>query len=222
MHNSSLRRRLFLSGCSAALAAPWLAACGKKMLRARAVVAPGATVLALGDSITFGQGAAPQSSYPAVLARLSGWNVVNAGVSGDVSAQALQRTPALLQEHRPALVLLGIGGNDFLRRLPEADTRANIRSICQQALAAGAQVLLIAIPRPALTAASTGSLTDHTLYAELAEELQVPLQRQGWAEVLSDERLRSDRIHANAQGYEQFARSLVGTAHAVGLLEGVR
>jgi acyl-CoA thioesterase-1 len=197
-------------------AAVGLAACGKKPPRGRAVPR-GATVLALGDSLTFGTGAAPEASYPAVLAQLSGWNVVNAGVPGDTSAQALQRLPALLQEHTPALVLVSIGGNDFLRRLPETNTRANVRSICQQAVAANAQVLLIAIPRPTLLAAAASALTDHVLYAELAEELKLPLQRQGWSEVLGDERMRSDAIHANAQGYERLAQSVWGTAKAVGL-----
>jgi acyl-CoA thioesterase-1 len=64
-----------------------------------------------------------------------------------------------------------------------------------------------------------GSLSDHVLYGELAEELKLPLHRQGWSEVLGDEKLRSDQIHANAKGYEQFARSVVGTAGAVGLLD---
>ncbi|HSV54983.1 MAG TPA: GDSL-type esterase/lipase family protein [Burkholderiaceae bacterium] len=198
-------------------AAVGLAACGKKQSRARDVPR-GATVLALGDSITFGTGAGPETSYPAVLARLSGWNVVNAGVPGDTSAQALQRLPALLQEHTPALVLVSIGGNDFLRRLPEADTRSNVRSICRQAVAANAQVLLIAVPRATLLAAAAGSLTDHVLFAELADELKLPLQRQGWAQVLSDARLRSDTVHANAHGYERFAHSVFDTAKAVGLL----
>jgi acyl-CoA thioesterase I len=215
-----IKRRLLLTGCSAALVSLYLGACGKKLPRARAVPR-GATVLALGDSITFGTGAAPDSSYPTVLQRLSGWTVVNAGVPGDVSAQALLRLPALLEEYKPSLVLVSIGGNDMLRRLADSDTRANIRSICQQALASGAQVLLIAIPRPTLSAAVTGSLTDHTMYAELADALQVPLQRQGWSEVLSDERLRSDSLHANAQGYAQFAYSVMATARAVGLLDGV-
>jgi lysophospholipase L1-like esterase len=177
-----------------------------------------AVVLALGDSLTHGTGAPPEAAYPAVLAGLTGWRVVNAGVPGDTSAQALARLPALLQEHAPALVLVSIGGNDFLRRLPEADTRANVKRICEAVLAAGAQVLLIAIPRPTLAAAFTGSLTDHVLYGEIAEALQVPLQRQGWAEVLADERLKSDSIHANAQGYALFARSVAATAVAVGWL----
>lgn len=207
-------RRTWLRALAAAAV---LTACGRKPPPARAVPA-GAVVLALGDSITFGTGANPEAAYPAVLAQLTGWQVVNAGVPGDTSAQALARTPGLLSQHAPQLVLLGIGGNDLLRRLPEADIRLNIRQIVAQSQAAGAQVMLIAVPRPSLAAATLGSLTDHPLYAELADELRLPLQRQGWSEVLSDERLRSDAIHANAQGYEQFARSLVATARATGLL----
>lgn len=178
-----------------------------------------AVVLALGDSLTHGTGAPPEAAYPAVLAGLSGWRVVNAGVPGDTSAQALARLPALLQEHAPALVLVSIGGNDFLRRLPEADTRANVKRICEAVLAAGAQVMLIAIPRPSVAAAFTGSLADHVLYGEIAEAMQLPLQRQGWAEVLSDDSLRSDQIHANAPGYARFAQSVAATAVAAGLLQ---
>jgi acyl-CoA thioesterase-1 len=180
-------------------------------------VPAGATVLALGDSITFGTGAAPESSYPAVLARLSGWNVVNAGVPGDTSAGALARLPALLKEHSPRLVLVGIGGNDMLRRMPVADTRANIRAICQQAVAAGAQVLLVGIPRPTLMAAAVGSLSDHEMYEEIAGELKLPLHSSGWSTVLADQSLRSDQIHANARGYEAFAAGLLQRLRELGL-----
>jgi acyl-CoA hydrolase len=223
MHAS---RRALLAGAArgllaGALAGPLtvpLAGCSRRSaVRARAVP-PGATVLALGDSLTHGTGATPDTAYPAVLASLTGWNVVNAGVPGDTSAHALERLAPLLAEHRPALVLVSIGGNDFLRRLDEATTLANLERICRDCMAAGAQVLLVAVPRPGLAVALTGSLTDHALYAELAGRLQVPLHRQGWSEVLADESLRADRIHANARGYTEFARGLAGTARAVGLL----
>lgn len=181
-------------------------------------VAAGSVVLALGDSLTFGTGATPETSYPAVLATLTGWNVVNAGVPGHVSAQALERLPALLAEHRPALVIVGIGGNDLLRRGDESLLRENLRRIVEAVRADGAQVLLLAIPRPTLAARVTGSLDDHPLYGELAEQLRVPLHRQGWSEVLAEERLRADAIHANAAGYEQFARGLVATLRASALL----
>lgn len=193
-----------------------LAGCGRDKKTAQPVP-PGSTVLALGDSLTFGTGASTETSYPAVLAGLTGWNVVNAGVPGDTSAQALARLPALLAEHQPKLVIVSIGGNDFLRKLPEGDTRAHVHAICKQSLDAGAQVLLVAVPR-ATVAAALGQMTDHALYAEVAEDLKIPLQREAWGEVLAQPDLRADAVHANARGYAQFARSVQGTAAAVGLL----
>ena len=193
-----------------------LAGCARDKKTAQPVP-PGSTVLALGDSLTFGTGASAETSYPTVLAGLTGWNVVNAGVSGDTSAQALARLPALLAEHQPKLVIVSIGGNDFLRKLPESDTRAHVHAICKQSLDAGAQVLLVAVPR-ATVAAALGQMTDHALYAEVAKDLKIPLQREAWGEVLAQPDLRADAVHANARGYAQFARSMQGTAAAVGLL----
>ena len=193
-----------------------LAGCARDKKTAQPVP-PGSTVLALGVSLTFGTGASAETSYPTVLAGLTGWNVVNAGVSGDTSAQALARLPALLAEHHPKLVIVSIGGNDFLRKLPESDTRTHVHAICKQSLAAGAQVLLVAVPR-ATVAAALGQMTDHALYAEVSEDLKIPLQREAWGEVLAQPDLRADAVHANARGYAQFARSVQGTAAAVGLL----
>ena len=193
-----------------------LAGCGRDKKTAQPVQ-PGSTVLALGDSLTFGTGASAETSYPTVLAGLTGWNVVNAGVPGDTSAQALARLPALLAEHQPKLVIVSIGGNDFLRKLPESDTHAHVHAICKQSLDAGAQVLLVAVPR-ATVAAALGQMTDHALYAEVSEDLKIPLQREAWGEVLAQPDLRADAVHANARGYAQFARSVQGTAAAVGLL----
>jgi len=206
------RRGLLAAACAAAA----LAACGRKP-PALAALPAGAPVLALGDSITFGTGAPREASYPAVLAQVTGWNVVNAGVPGDTSAGALARLPALLGEHRPQLVLVSIGGNDFLRRLPLADTRANIRAICMQAAASGAQVVLVGVPEPKALAAVTRSLSDHGLYEELAGELKLPLHAGGWSEVLGDPALKSDAIHGNARGYEVFARGLAERLRELGL-----
>ena len=196
------RRRLLV-----ALAAAPLAACGRRPPRYPAVPA-GSTVVALGDSLTFGTGAAAEASYPARLAELTGWKLVNAGVPANTSAQARERLPRLLAEHAPKLVLLSIGGNDFLRQVPEEQTRANIAAMLEEIRAAGAQPVLLAVPRPALMAALLRSLDDHPLYGALAEEQQVPMFAGGWAKVLSDPALKADRIHANAAGYERLARDL--------------
>jgi len=210
------RRRTLLAGLSALALAP-LVGCGRKAPRAQ-LVPPGATVLALGDSLTSGVGApAADAAYPAVLERATGWKVVNAGVSGNTSAQALERLPSLLQQHQPSLVIVSIGGNDFLRRQSAADTRANIRRICTDARASGAQVVLVGVPAPTLMAA-VGRLSDHALYAEIASELKIALHGGGWTAVLTQQHLRADQIHANAAGYEEFVQGLLRTLKGAGLL----
>lgn len=198
---SAYSRRQFLALSAAVL----LSACSRRT-PAYAALPRGSRVLALGDSLTAGYGATPEAAYPAQLARLTGWQVDNGGVSGDTSAQALARLPALLRA-QPKLVLIGIGGNDFLRQLPEADTRRHIGRLLESVQQAGSQPLLIAMPKIGL-AAALGHLSDHPLYAELAEQYRTPLLRDVWSEILADDSLKSDAIHANAAGYRLFAERL--------------
>nr|WP_211343407.1 GDSL-type esterase/lipase family protein [Lampropedia puyangensis] len=191
-----------------------LAACGKKKLRVQRVPA-GAVVLALGDSLTQGVGAWPAESFPSLLAQATGWNVVNAGVSGDTSAQALARLPALLAEHHPSFVIVSIGGNDFLRRNSAQETQRHIEAIIRACLDAGAQVLLVAVPAVTLLA-TAGLLSDHAMYATIARTQEVPLLEGAWADVLADESLRSDQVHANAQGYAVFDQKLQARLRELG------
>ena len=215
----SRRRWLLASLGTVALAS--LAGCGRKPAKA-ARLPDGATVLALGDSLTSGVGASPDAAYPQVLQGLTGWNVVNAGVSGHTAAQALARLPALMQQHQPGLVIVCIGGNDFLQRQSAAATQATIRTICQQIQAAGVPVVLVAVPQWSLIAAAGGRLTDHPMYAEVAADLKLPLYSAGWTGVLGDPQLRSDAVHANAQGYRQFAQGLAQFLQTAGFLAQVR
>ncbi len=212
-HGPSVSRRRLIA---AVALAPLLAACGRKATR-HATVPAGATVLAVGDSLTYGTGAAADAAYPARLAGLTGWNMVNAGVPANTSAQARERLPGLLAAHAPRLVLLSIGGNDFLRQVPEAETRRHIAAMLDEIRVAGAQAVLIAVPRPTVAAALLGALDDHPLYDVLAGTRSVPLFASGWAEILSDASLKSDRIHANAAGYERFARELHGFLREAGI-----
>lgn len=213
-----MQRRRFIHLGMAACAATMLAACGKK--NHTTLVPTDATVLALGDSLTEGYGATLQTSYPSVLAQMTGWSVINAGISGDTSAGALARLPSLLEQHRPQLVLTSIGGNDFLRRMDRTATRSNIIAICEQIKAGGSQNMLIAVPEVSVMAAAIGSLSDDPMYQEIASKLGLPLQRGGWAQVLSDAALRSDQVHANAQGYARFAELLARSLRDAGLLRG--
>ena len=205
-------RRHFLFGTAALL----LAACARGAKHS--ALPRGATVLALGDSLTYGYGAPPEAAYPRKLSELTGGQVVNGGVSVDTSQQALARLPALMKQS-PKLVLLGIGGNDFLRRVAEAETRRHIGSTIAAVQAAGVPLVLIAEPQPSL-GALVGSLSDHPLYADLAGEYRVPLFAGGWADILSDAGLRSDAIHANARGYALFAERLAAFLKKQGFWRG--
>ena len=196
-----MNRRHFLLLTAAALAA-----CGKKAPKHNALPR-GSAVLALGDSLTYGYGANPTESYPARLAELTGWAITNGGVSGDTSAQALARLPELLREHTPHLVIISIGGNDFLHRQPENETRTNIRAIIQACKAAGAETLLVGVPGVGVGAA-LGYPGDHPLYADLAKAENVPYYANGWSQILGKDALKSDQIHPNAAGYAEFARGL--------------
>lgn len=168
----------------------------------------GSTVLALGDSLTFGYGAPPGAGFPEILAQLSGWNVINGGVNGDKSADALRRLPPLLAQYKPQLVMTGIGGNDFLRREPTRVTRDNLSAIADTVARQNIGQILIAQPQVSTGALITGRLSDHPLYAEVAAEKNIALFAGAWSDILSDKKLKSDQIHANGRGYRQFAEKL--------------
>lgn len=159
-------------------------------------------VLAFGDSITHGTGARSQESYPAVLSSLINRKVVNAGIPGDVTAGGLKRLPAALEKYKPALVLLCLGGNDFLRKKSAADTEANLNTMLDLIRNKGIPVVLIGVPRPGL------SLKADPVYARLAEKHNVLLVEELLGEVLGKRSLKSDPIHPNARGYRFIAEEL--------------
>jgi len=176
------------------------AGCGDKPKLSRL---PGdAVLLAFGDSQTFGTGAAEHESYPAQLEKRVGRRVVRAGVPGEVTAQALARLPAALDEHAPRLLLLCIGGNDFLRRLGNRQAEANVRAMVKLARTRGIEVLLIGTPEPGF------SVTPPAFYAGIAKEFAVPYEDAAIAQVLKDASLKSDPIHPNAQGYGVIAERI--------------
>lgn len=161
----------------------------------------GANVLILGDSLSHGTGAADGEDYPSLLAASTGWNIINAGVPGDTSAAGLQRLPALLERHEVDLLIVELGGNDFIRRVPQQQTVDNLRAILSEARANGIQPLLLAIPAFSPFGAAVGSLSDHELYQELAKETGTPLIEDIFSDVLASNALKSDPIHPNAEGY---------------------
>lgn len=179
----------------------------------------GATVLALGDSITHGTGAPPGADYPGHLADASGWQVINAGVPGDTSAAARDRLAALLAQYQPDLAIVELGGNDFLRRHKESVTREALGEIIARLREEGMPVVLVAVPRLSLLRASTGTLADHPLYEDLAADSDgVLLVPDLLSEILSQDHLRADEIHPNAAGYRALADGLLERLRQAGML----
>lgn len=199
-----LRGRLLMLAGIGLSATISVAGCGSEPTQT--ALPAGSTVVALGDSLTYGYGANPKTAYPTVLAELSKWNVVNAGVNGDTSADVLTRVNEITEQN-PDLVLLGVGGNDVLQRIAPDTTRANIIATIDTLQSNNIDVVLIAEPYLS-TSALFGKASDNPLYEDIAEAEGIPLYSDGWSTVLSDEALKSDKIHANAAGYRQFAEGL--------------
>ena len=188
-----------------------LAACSKPAPTLPKVDA-GGTILAFGDSLTFGTGADPEESYPAVLERLISRKVVRSGVPGEVTAEGLARLKGALDESAPQLLILCLGGNDLLRRMDEAAAISNLRAMIKLARDKGIAVVLMAPPRPALLTSAP------EFYAELAKEFRIPLEADVLTAVLSDKSLKSDPIHPNAKGYARIAEALAKLLKNAGAL----
>ncbi len=168
-------------------------------------------ILAFGDSLTHGSGASAEEAYPAVLEQLIARPVVKVATPGDQSDAGLRKLPAALDAHAPALVILCLGGNDFLRRRDEAETIANLEAMIGLIRARGAAVLLLGVPKPGLF-----GLDGHPLYEDLARRHRLVLDNRSIAEILSERSLKSDQIHPNAAGYRQLAEALADLLRRAG------
>ncbi len=193
------------------LAACALAGCGDQVPRL-APLPQDAVVLAFGDSLTFGTGAQPDASYPAVLEQLIGRKVWSAGVPGEMSAAGLARLPSALDYYQPQLLILCHGGNDFLRKLGDAQVAENLRGMIRIARQKGVNVLLIGVPKPGLFPAPPD------FYADIATEFGLAYEGKALKEILRDNELKSDIAHPNAKGYARLAAAVAALMKKSGAL----
>jgi len=159
-------------------------------------------VLAFGDSLTYGTGAAPTESYPVVLSQLIGRQVVAAGFPGEVTAGGLERLPEVLDEVKPRIMLLCMGGNDMLRGTGYAGAEANLRAMIRLAGERGIAVVLIAVPQPALFSGNA------PFYEVIARDQRLPLEASVLKGLMYDNDYKSDPIHPNARGYRKMAEAI--------------
>ncbi len=185
---------------AALAAAVMLAGCGDKVPRV-SPVGPNDVIVAFGDSLTYGTGASESESYPAVLAQIINRQVIRSGVPGETTSGGLARLESVIEEHRPALMIVSLGGNDMLGRVGDAEIKANLRSIIQTIRGRGISVVLFGVPKPALITSAA------PFYEELAREFDIPYEGKIVTDVLYRRDQKSDPIHPNAKGYRRMAEA---------------
>jgi acyl-CoA thioesterase-1 len=163
---------------------------------------PSYAMLIVGDSLSAEYGLPRGSGWVNLLSqRLAQshpqWKVINASISGETTAGGRSRIESLLKTHRPALLVIELGGNDALRGLPLASTQENLLYMAQQAKAQGARVLLLGMKVPPNYGADYNEQFAKA-FAQVAKQTQSrllpfflePLAAPGdW--------FQSDRIHPN-------------------------
>jgi acyl-CoA thioesterase I len=174
-------------------------------LPAGAQVAPSRTIVVLGDSLSAGYGIKIQEGWVNLLAqRLAsegyGYKVVNASVSGETTQGGVSRLPRALDLHKPSVVIVELGGNDGLRGLPLAASRANLQRAIQLARGAGARVLLVGMMIPPNYGQRYAD-EFREMFASLSKANTIPLVPFLLDEVaLKPDLMQDDGIHANARG----------------------
>jgi acyl-CoA thioesterase-1 len=169
-------------------------------------------VVVLGDSLTAGLGLPIEEAYPSLLQKRIndeglGYEVVNAGVSGDTSAGGLSRLDWAL-EGDVKFLIVALGGNDALRALPVNELRQNLSTIIERAQAKHIQVVLAGMEAPR----NFGRDYDvgfHQVYPEVAKKYNVPLVPFLLQGVAGDDRLNQrDGIHPTAEGAQIVANNV--------------
>lgn len=158
-------------------------------------------ILFFGDSLVEGVGATAGHDLPALLAKDLGEPVLNYGVAGDTTRQGLARVGEAVNEH-PRLVLILLGGNDFLQKVPRDETFANLKKIIMAFQSDGAAVVIIGV-RSGIVG---GGADDR--YEALAEETESIYVEDALKGVFGNPTLMSDAIHPNDRGYEKIAERI--------------
>jgi len=172
------------------------------------------SILAMGDSLTYGFLVSPKHSYPSQLSKMSGYTVINAGINGDTSIEGLTRLPKLLTNKSIKLMLLCLGANDILQGRSLISLKQNLKEMVHMAKEKEIKVLLVSVPNFTLF-----GLSDLTLYEEIAQEEDVALAADILSDILEQPSLKIDQVHPNALGYEKMAKMIYQSLKEEGLID---
>lgn len=193
------RRTLGAAAFIAVLIFFWLAPFGTPRA---ALPTAGQRILAFGDSLVEGVGATEGRDFVTLLSRRLGVTIANVGLRGDTTASALARLEPAVLARDPRIVIVLLGGNDYIRRVPTRETFDNLRTIVTRIRARGAAVVLVGV--------SVGLIGDPygSEYEELARETSSGLIPDILGGIFGRPSLMSDGIHPNDRGYEMIADRL--------------
>lgn len=163
-------------------------------------------IIAFGDSLTYGYGSTEGNSYPIILSKITGYNIVNEGLNGDTAQNGKIRLKETVQKENPAAVILSLGGNDMLRKNNQ-NLKADLIEMIEYLKSNNIQVILLAEPSPNVLGMTIG-LKDADVYQEVAKEEKVLLLDNIYSKYLSDNSLKSDLIHLNDKGYKKVAEDI--------------
>ncbi len=158
----------------------------------------GETIVAIGDSLIKGKGSTDDGDFVTLLSEEIGEPIVNLGISGNTTAQGLERIDSVIKLN-PKVVLLLLGGNDYLQDVPIEETFKNIETIIQKIQDAGAVVVLLGIQGGILE----DSYASHfRVIARKYGTLYVPNVLEN---LIGEEEFMSDETHPNNKGYRIIA-----------------
>lgn len=160
----------------------------------------GQTIVAFGDSLTAGYGVAKNDNYPSQLAILTNQPIINMGISGETTAEALARIDNVIAKN-PKLVLITLGGNDLRIKLPASKAFSNLKQIVTILQQNGTLVVIGGIDIPFY---SKDYADDYVVFAKENGCLLVPNILDG---LFGHRDLMIDTVHPNAKGYKLVAAS---------------
>ncbi len=172
-----------------------------RQLPIRNLDSSGTTIVAFGDSLIYGVGATQGHDVISLLSQKIGQPIINKGVSGNTTADGLARIDLVLADN-PKIVILLLGGNDYLRKVPLDTTFANLGTIIEKIHAHGSAVLLLGV-RGGLLRDTYGS---H--FEELAEKYQTGFVPNVLDDLIGTPELMADTIHPNDKGYIKMAEKI--------------
>jgi lysophospholipase L1-like esterase len=160
----------------------------------------GANIICFGDSLTFGYGVGGGEDYPSALADMMNMPVINAGIDGDTSIEALKRIDSDILNRKPFLVIVEFGGNDFLRKVPKEVTANNVREMVEQIQKKGAMVAIVDV------SAGLFLREYRILLSRIARQNQAIFVPAVLSGIITDPSMKSDFIHPNGEGYKLVAQ----------------